>query len=114
MLKYKTLLLDTQCQGSNWVAANIVEDLGAQTIALPEEVECVSFTGDKMTASRQTVLDFKNSYGGPGYRAKFLVSAIEKVPFEMVLGVDDILALELIEVPDPLLGLGAPIQTKGM
>ena len=110
-LKYITLLFDTQCQGSNWVAAKIVKKLGAKVRHLPYQAEFIGFNGQQMTTSQQTTLSFKNSSGGSTWWADFLVSPVKKVPFDMLLGARDCLKFNIIRRPT-LLGLAGTKQSK--
>ena len=110
-LKYITLLFDTQCQGSNWVAAKIVKKLGAKVRRLSYQAEFIGFNGQKMITSQQTTLSFKNSSGGSTWWADFLVSPVKKVPFDMLLGARDCLKFKIIRRPT-LLGLASLKQSK--
>lgn len=74
--------------------------------------EFIGFNGYPMITSQKTSLSFKNSSGGSRYKATFLVSAVEEVPFDMLLGADDCLMLKIIG-PPTLLGLAGPVESKG-
>lgn len=74
--------------------------------------EFISFNGFPMKTSRRTSLSFKNSHGISRYKADFLVSAVEEVPFDMLLGADDCRRLNIIGLPR-LLGLAGPVERKG-
>jgi hypothetical protein len=110
-LRFITLLFDTQCQGSNWVSAKIIETLGADVDHLPNEAEFMGFNGQLMTPSLQATLSFKNSNGGSIHRTNFLVATVENVPFDMLLGANDCIILKIIK-PATLLGLAPAKQSK--
>jgi hypothetical protein len=97
-----TLLFDTQCQRSNWVAPHIVKDLRVNPVRLARDEEFVASNGQTMKASSKITLWFGNSQGGSSRRvecAHFLVSPVEEVPYDMLLGASDCLRLQIIQRP---------------
>ncbi|RDL38894.1 uncharacterized protein BP5553_03234 [Venustampulla echinocandica] len=98
-LNFRTLLFDTQCRESNWVSIKIVQELRAEVRNLPTSATFLGFNGQVMAATQEASLSFKNSQGGSTYTAKFLVSADEAVPFDMVLGADDCRKFNIISAP---------------
>jgi len=109
-----TLLFDTQCQDSNWVAARIVDKLGVKPAPLSRSAQFIGFNGQPMTASHKITLWFKIRSGGSSRRAEraeFLVSPLKNVPFDMLLGATDCLRLRFIERPR-ILGLAARKWTR--
>ena len=103
------LRFDTQCEKSNWVAENIVHQLGAQTVDLVRSKEFIGFNGHLITASCETTLWFENIQGGSTRSAVFLVSSV--VPFQILLGADDCVSLNIISLPR-FLGLAARKPSK--
>jgi hypothetical protein len=91
------LLLDTQCEKSNWVAEKIVHQLRAQTVDLDYGQKFIGFNGQVITASCETTLWFENIQGGSTRSAVFLVSSV--VPFDILLGADDCVRLNIIPLP---------------
>jgi len=106
------LLLDTQCEESNWVAAKIVRDLGAHARILHKPIRRTDFNGHVMEALFVTTLDFKFMNGAQTFQADFLVS-FAPVPFDMVLGDTDIERFGFLVEVNHVLGLAFLKQTKG-
>ena len=59
-----TLLFDTQCQRSNWIAQNIVKELGAHPVRLSKDEEFVAANGQLMKAFFKIILWFGNRQRG--------------------------------------------------
>jgi hypothetical protein len=97
-----TLLFDTQCQRSNWIAQNIVRELGVLPVRLSKDEEFVASNGQLMKAFFKITLWFGNSQAASSKRvecADFLVHPVEDVPFDMLLGASDCLRLNIIQRP---------------
>ncbi|KAH7321889.1 hypothetical protein BKA65DRAFT_513193 [Rhexocercosporidium sp. MPI-PUGE-AT-0058] len=115
-LNNRTLLLDTQCQESNWVSANIVDDLDLRRkirrLSLPLDFSCAN--GGEMTASEVVTLTFRET-GGVARTAHFFVAS-EEAPFEILLGADDIETFKMLISNPPVarrfFGLIPRKQTK--
>ncbi|KAF8847662.1 hypothetical protein BDZ45DRAFT_681745 [Acephala macrosclerotiorum] len=110
-----TLLLDSGCEKSNWVAERIVKRLRAQTYPVSHIANFLGFNGQPMFSSSQTILAFQHKNGGEAQRAVFFVASGEGLPFEMVLGVTDCLKFGYLTKPKPPAfcgGLAAPKMSK--
>jgi hypothetical protein len=104
------MLFDTQCHESNWVSRDVVAKLKAGCFRLLEPAEFQVFNGQTMQATSKVVLFFSKN-GGKKHHATFFVASHD-VPFDLLLGADDCLNLQLIK--PVVLGLLARKQNKSM
>ncbi len=60
MAPYVTVLFDTQCQRSNWIAQNIVKESGVLPVRLSKDEEFVTSNGQVIKAFLKITLWFGN------------------------------------------------------
>jgi hypothetical protein len=97
------MLLDTGCNGSNWISPNIFEKLGAKATDLDEPTFFSDFNNNKIPAHRKTRLNFQR-LGVPEakiHSAEFLI-ADHNTLFEVMLGANDIREFDLLSSPSDL------------
>ncbi|KAG4436122.1 hypothetical protein IFR05_008401 [Cadophora sp. M221] len=89
-LNNRTMLLDTQCQESNWVSASVIDhlDLGRKTRRLSRPLKFSCTNGGEMTAREAIKLTFRETVGVARTTDFFVAS--KEVLFEILLGADDI------------------------
>ncbi|KAH9221853.1 hypothetical protein DL95DRAFT_511853 [Leptodontidium sp. 2 PMI_412] len=89
-LNNRTMLLDTQCQESNWVSVSIIDhlDLGRKTRRLSRPLNFSCTNGGEMMAREAITLTFRET-GGVARTTDFFVAS-QEARFEILLGADDI------------------------
>ncbi|KAH8654989.1 hypothetical protein BGZ60DRAFT_532622 [Tricladium varicosporioides] len=98
-LDNRRLMIDTQCQNSNWVSKSIVDALGAETWILEHPKVFIAFNGAKVTPYLETTLSFAHMEYGTTKTAKFFVATTPNAPFDMVLGAESIKEFDILGSP---------------
>lgn len=112
-LHCRILKLDTQCEKSNWVSAQLVNDLGAITTTLEHPQSFMTAGGEIMTADLETTLTFRFDRQVAALpQTRFFVASTTDFSFDIILGWEDATRYRLLSLPT-FYAIAHRIQNRG-
>ncbi|KAL3417854.1 hypothetical protein PVAG01_10865 [Phlyctema vagabunda] len=102
----RILIIDTGCQGANWISKEVVDAIGALTEAIVNSPSFTDFNNNHVLARRQAQISFKRANGGNRtFTETFYVLPTDDHPFEIILGDRSIIKLGILQAAVlPLIG----------